>query len=224
MVRTKTIAKIAGILPLLGGIFVASPVIAKPWDVDRYTECLQREGQGSLDLIESIHSDACRKGRAVIDDSDYPVGYFDISASVAASRDKKNLGDWAVFAKFRVATTDSRFYGPAAALNQQPREIPHFSATSTLIGGQLYELPISSQKEAIPDCESFSRGRLGMSKCELVTGVVVHLSSDVIEKIIEDARSQPLGNQMFKLFTPDFKGITIKIPYAEIIAVATSAR
>ncbi|WP_417615357.1 hypothetical protein [Parasphingorhabdus sp.] len=226
MVRTKALAKISVTFLLSCAVFAAAPISAKSkgWDVERYDQCLKRDGLGDLDLIENISSDACRKGRMAITQSDYPVGYFDVAASIAASREKRGDQEWAVFVKLRITTTDDRFYGPAAVLNQPQKEIPRFSTMSIMLGEELHEMEISSQKSAFPDCNSYYRRGLGMTKCDLVSGVVVHLNQEILQKIKDDAARQPFGDQKFKLFTHELKGLTLKIPYAEIISVAKSAQ
>lgn len=205
---------------------IAAPTNAKDhkWTPERYSQCLQREGQDVLDLVESINTNSCRKGRMAIIDSDYPVGHFDVAANVAASRDKQAGSDWAVFATFRIEISSTKFYGGAYFLNQASGVFEQFEAASILVNGTRVELPITSQERGVPECQSSFRSGFGVTECKFASAVVLNLDSDILEKIQADAQAEPSGRLAVKIFTASMRGVTLGIPYSEIIAVQNATK
>jgi hypothetical protein len=224
VISQKSIICTAGAPFIFACLIAVQPVEAKEWTVERYSQCLQHEGQDALDIVESINTNSCRKGRLPIVDSDFPVGYFDIAANVAASREKRDDNQWSVFATFRIETTSSNFYGGASFLDQDDAGFDRFVAASSLVNGSRMDLTISSQKRGAPKCQSFFRSRLGMTKCQFASAVVINLTSDVLAKIRQDADSEPSGSMAIKIFNESLKGVTLDIPYAEILAVEKAVK
>lgn len=190
----------------------------KPWDAERYAQCLQATGTDELAPDLMISSQRCRTGRDPVEKSEgLPIG-AKVRAWVAGARNKddpkKAFVSVALGVKFERTST---YFGGATVTSDKGGSLG-IGSVFAMVGGQRQELKITAREGGQPDCNFMSNGAMGVQTCTFTEAVVVLLPVDLLNELALTYQSDVESTFRFRVETSN-GSITVLVPIAEIEAV-----
>jgi hypothetical protein len=191
----------------------------RTWDAERYSGCLQVEGEDELAPHIIIRSINCRSGRDPIVDREGEPGDVTMIASVAGAvhKDHPEASFVSIAIATRTVRTDTAIGGQRVTSD---RAGPlNFYAGYALVAGQRVELQIARGRPSSPQCSTMRRGVVSGRSCTYSEGVAFRLPAEALAELHTQYTADPSAQFRMRLATRSGHAFTIEIPAAEIEAV-----
>ncbi len=199
---------------------VGSPGDAKkrPWDVERYTKCLEITGVDQLAPNLIVSSQGCNRGRNPVDSSEgVPVGVNSL-AWAAGAKNKENPSLAFVAVAFGTKLDRTSTYVGGSALTSDTGGGLGYRSAWAMVGGKRQELQMSGRESDGPNCYVMRQGNLGARTCSYTEAAMVQLPPELLEELGQAYAADPAATFKFRLET-NGGSLTFAIPVAEIEAV-----
>lgn len=204
---------------LLALSWTGEAVAAKrPWDADRYTECMRKTGEDALAPTLQIFTNTCRTGREPVEASEGLPGTVDTRASVAGAiaKDDPSKAFVGVFVRTSLERSDT-FLGGSSITSGGTGGLTYRSIHA-LVSGERKELEATFTDMDRQPCSRISRGSISVRSCTYVQVAGINLPQSLRDELKARYAAEPEG--VFRLRVGlDEGSITLTVPLAEIEAV-----
>lgn len=191
---------------------------ARPWTLDRFSQCVQRQGAKDLDPIETFSSQSCVEPDKVTTDG---TAASDLVVDRFAFIGRSKLEDREVAATFMFRIDYSRVQtvvgGDAAG------GLMDFDRLTILWGDGLQQYDLRNQQKRFGKCSSLGRGLLNTITCRYSEAPYLILTPEMLGRFKSLSANAPGTKLPIKLFSRSGETIEAYIYADEITATASAA-
>lgn len=214
-----TVRTIVVLILAYGAFAATSSKAQRTWDAERFSRCLQVEGEDELAPHIIIRSMNCRLGRDPIVNREGDAGDVTMIASIAGAVHKEHPE--ASFVSIAIASRTVRSDTAIGGLrvSSDSAGFQNFEAGYAMVAGQRTELQIARVTPTSPRCEYLRRGAVSGRSCTYTEGVAFRLPAEALAELHTQYTADPSAQFRMRLATRSGHAFTIEIPAAEIEAV-----
>lgn len=190
----------------------------RPWDAERYSQCLTITGNDQLAPTVRFDSLECRKDRDPVESSEEMPSGAKVNVSVAGSRSKEQAIHRFVAISFGVQVLRGTTYVGGRMLSRDNGGALSFLSVYTMIAGQRTKLDAIFPRPEAASCATMRQGSMSMHGCSYVSVGVMALPEPLLKKLAEQYDIDHEANFRFRV-EADEGSLTLTVPLAEIEAV-----
>ena len=192
----------------------------KPWDLDRFSKCLQTTGRDELAPNLIVTSQPCNSSRNPIVSTENMPGDLRALAWVTGARNKDRPELAFVSIAFGTRIERTSTYVGGAPLTRDTGGRLSFQVVMALVSGNRQELKTRFEQPQA-ECSRMSQGALASETCTFTEAGLIQLPAALLDELARTHLADSAAMFRFRVETAS-GSITFAMPVAEIEAVRRS--